>query len=148
MKAFTADCPSADRQSRADADCQYRLPWLRCNRCEQDWRALGRVPPTNPSPWSESDIWYPAYTLDIRADLTKFSDETTVTLPEFKAMRKLVVGKGAKKAMLLPGSWIGPVRAKLPKRATNFVWCCFSLMANLKGCIAAERSGASKYAIG
>ena len=143
MKAFTASCPRNDRQSRADADCQYRLPWLRCGRCERDWRALGRVPPINPSPWIESDVWYPAYTLDLRANPTKFSDECAVTLPELNAMRKLIVGRDAKKAMLLPGSRIGPVRAKLPKRATDFVWCSFSLMASRRVIQLLTRSGLS-----
>jgi len=130
MNAFTVSAPRDDRLSRVDATCQFRLPWLRCDKCESDWRALGRVPPINPSPWIESDIWYPSFTLAKGADPKKFSDEFTVTLPELNEMRKLIVGAGVERAKLLPGSQIGPVRAKLPKRPTDFVWSSFSLMAS------------------
>ena len=51
MKAIKADPPRDDRYARAEATCEYYLPWLKCDLCEQDWRALSRVPPTNPSPW-------------------------------------------------------------------------------------------------
>src|SRR6266545_624426 len=123
MKAFTADCPLDDRFSRAEASCQYCLPWVECEACERDWRALGRVPPTNPSPWSESEIWYPSFKIAKGVDLTKFVEDNTVTLAELDSMRQQIVGRGVERAKLPPGSGIGPVTAKLPGRATDFVWC-------------------------
>jgi len=75
------------------------------------------------------------------ADKQKLTDESAVVLTEMKAMRKWISGAGAKKAQLPPGSGIGPVRAKLPKRATDFVWCCFKLLASRRALTVLERAG-------
>jgi hypothetical protein len=89
----------------------------------------------------ESDVWYPAFTLAEGADPTRFSRKYTVDLSELNAMRKLIVGPGAKKARLPPGSAIGPVRAKLPKRPTDFIWRSFSIMASQRAIDLLERAG-------
>jgi hypothetical protein len=64
------------------------------------------------------------------ADKAKFTRENSVNLCELESMRKLIAGKGIEKAKLPPGSGVGPVRAKLSKRATDFVWCSFKLLAS------------------
>ena len=129
MKALSAGGHYDDRRSSSQGVCEYYLPWLKCDRCEQDWRALG-VMRSSPSPWIETEVWYPTFIVAKEADKAKFTRENSVNLCELESMRKLIAGKGIEKAKLPPGSGVGPVRAKLSKRATDFVWCSFKLLAS------------------
>lgn len=127
MNAYIATCPRNDRFSRAEASCKYYLPRVTCEACHETWR------------WSQ--VWYPSYELAKGANTAKFTDETIVTTSELASMRKQVVGKGVENAKLLPGSGIGPVHAKLPARATDFVWFEFRLLASRHALDALELAG-------
>lgn len=60
---------------------------------------------------------------------------------ELDALRKHVFGKDVRAAKLPPGSGIGAVHAKLPKRATEFIWSGFKLIASERALGAVRKCG-------
>ena len=127
MNAYIASCLDDDRFNRADGVCQHYLPRVACEACQESWL--------------DTEVWYPLLSLDPASDISKYSRGITVSPGEFKAMMRYVKGDKPRCENLLPGAGIGPVHAKLPKKATDFIWCCFKLLASHRAIDALKNAG-------
>ena len=116
MNAFTIDAPRNDRYSRADGACQHYLPQVACEACGETWM--------------DTEVWHPSLSLSIKADKTMFSRDRIVPPAQLTALQHFVRGRRRQTGRLLPGAGIGPVEVDLPKRATDFIWCGFKLLAS------------------
>lgn len=103
------------RNAEGTADCALHLPQLDCPDCGESW--------------CETEVWYPSLSIAKSADPNKFNEDLTVGIKELTALRKQLVGVGARKLRLVPCAGIGPVKGKVPPHATDFVWCGFRLLA-------------------
>ncbi|MGA2866362.1 MAG: double-CXXCG motif protein [Verrucomicrobiota bacterium] len=105
----------------------YEMPKVTCDQC-------GRT-------WLDTGDWYPNFGLDKDADLDMFSLEENVSVEAFQELKRHVVGRGVGRAALLPGCGLGPVTATVPANPTDFVWCCFSLLAKPRVVDILKRAG-------
>lgn len=113
MDAFRAGAPVNDRGSRTEASSQYCVPQVSCDICGETW--------------ADTEVWYPSCTIKKEADLSKLSLERIVSTEELKALRRWI-DTHDRPLKLIPGAGIGPIKARLPTRPTDFLWCGFRLL--------------------
>jgi hypothetical protein len=116
MKAFGARRPRDSRRSEGEGACEHYIPEVLCDLCGNRW--------------CETEVWYPSLSLAKDSDRAQFVEDASVSPEELKVLRRQIVGMRERKLRLVPGAGIGPVKAAIPKKATDFVWCGFRLLAN------------------
>jgi hypothetical protein len=90
-------------------ECEYAFPNVQCSACgEEHWDIFG---------------WYPCLSLGPNANAASFNDELTVEVKEFDRLTKQVRGYRTRGTKIMPGAGFGKVKAKLPKRGVDFLWC-------------------------
>jgi hypothetical protein len=107
--------PRDSRAAEGKGDCQHHLPGLECAECGKTW--------------CETEVWYPSLSIAKGPDPSRFTDEITLNLADLNSLRRQVVGVGKRKLRLVPCAGIGEVKARIPRGASDFVWCGFRLLA-------------------
>ena len=116
MKAIGISRPTDSRCSEGEGSCDYYIPEVVCTLCKHRW--------------SETEVWYPSLSISKNADRSKFAEDASVSPEELRSLQKQIVGERKRKLRLVPGAGIGPVMATIPRKATDFIWCGFRLLAN------------------
>lgn len=127
MKAFDATYPVDSRLSEGEGDTLLHLPQVACETCGDTW--------------SESEVWFPSLSLVKGTDPSEFDEDETVNVLGLEALRRRLKGMKGRKLNLVPGTGIGPVHARIPARATDFVWCGFRLLATRRAVIQLAKRG-------
>jgi hypothetical protein len=100
---------SGDSYYLTDWNCDYYFPKVQCSGCgKEHWDTFG---------------WYPCLSTRRKANASRFNDELTVDVEEFKRLITEVKGFRNSGTKIMPAAGFGRVRAKLPKKRVDFLWC-------------------------